>query len=54
MKLGSAVSILPLGKGKVILSSLDIVPQLKNSDSAAEVARRLFFNMIHFAAPVGK
>lgn len=49
MKLGSAVTILPVGKGRVILSTLDIVPQLGSSETTAEVARRLFCNMIRFA-----
>jgi hypothetical protein len=49
MKLGSAVSIVPLGKGRVILSSLDIVPQLAKEETPSEVARRLLCNMIRFA-----
>jgi len=47
-QLGSAVTILPLGKGKVILSTLDIVSQLNNPDSSAEVARRLFCNFLTY------
>ena len=49
MQLGSAVSILPCGKGRIILSGLDIIDQLDNPDSAAEVARRLFCNFLNFA-----
>ena len=49
LQLGSAVSILPAGKGRVILSSLDIIDQLDNPDSTAEVARKLFCNIMHFA-----
>ena len=45
MKLGSAVSVVPLGKGKVILSSLDIAPRLPGA-----VASRIFCNMIRWAA----
>lgn len=53
MKLGSAVSVVPVGKGKVILSTLDIVSRLNGSETTAEVARRLFCNFLHYAsAPV--
>ncbi len=54
LQMGSAVSILPVGKGKVILSGLDMIDQLDNPDSAAEVARRLFCNFVNFAAPSPK
>ena len=50
MKLGSAVSVVPLGRGRVMLSTLDIASQLGKPDSSAEVARRLFCNMIRWAA----
>jgi beta-galactosidase len=49
MKLGSAVSVVPLGKGRVILSTLDIASQLNGKETTAEVARRLLCNMIRFA-----
>jgi hypothetical protein len=49
VRLGSAVSILPAGNGKIVVSSLDIVAQLNNPDSAAEVARRLFCNFLNYA-----
>jgi len=49
MQLGSAVSILPCGKGKIIISGLDIIDQLDNPDSAAEVARKLFCNFVNYA-----
>jgi len=48
MKLGTAVGTLPLGKGTLILSTLDIVSQLDNPDSSAEVARRLFCNFLNY------
>jgi len=63
MHLGSAVSIFPLGEGgegKVLLSTLDIISQLDNPDSSAEVARRLLSNFLSYAshspitAPTGK
>lgn len=46
--LGSAVGIIPCGKGKIIYSTLNIVDALTNESSAAEVARKLFCNMIEF------
>jgi beta-galactosidase len=54
MKLGSAVSVVPVGKGRVILSALDIVPQLNGTETTAEVARRLLCNMIRFAGHPAK
>ena len=49
MQLGSAVSVVPLGKGRVILSTLDIASQLNAKETTAEVARRILCNMIRFA-----
>ena len=49
IQLGSAVSILPVGKGRVIVSSLDLIDQLGNPDSPAEVARKIFCNFLHYA-----
>jgi hypothetical protein len=51
LQLGSTVSIQPAGKGRVILSGLDIIDQLANPDSSAEVARKLFCNFLHEAFP---
>jgi hypothetical protein len=50
MQLGSAVSILPAGKGKIIVSSLDLIGKLGDSRSPAEVARKLFCNFLNYAA----
>jgi hypothetical protein len=47
MKLGSAVSIVKLGKGRIILSTLDIVKQLSNPSAEADVARRLLCNYLN-------
>jgi hypothetical protein len=52
LELGAAVSILPLGKGRIIVSTLDIASQLANTDSAAEVARKLFCNFLLFAGSI--
>lgn len=46
--LGTAVGVVPYGKGKIIFSSLDIVGNLLNSDSAAETARKLFCNFVGY------
>jgi len=54
MQLGSAVSILPVGKGRVIISGLDIIEQLDNPESPAEVARKLFCNFLHYVSPSSK
>lgn len=44
--LGSAVGILPCGKGRIIYSTLNIVNALDNSSGASEVARKLFCNFV--------
>lgn len=46
--LGTAVGVVSYGKGKIIFSSLDIVGNLLNSDSAAETARKLFCNFVGY------
>ena len=54
LQLGSAVSILPVGKGKVIISGLDVIDQLGNPDSSADVARKLFCNFLNYASSSAK
>jgi hypothetical protein len=48
-ELYSAVSIIPLGKGKVILSSLDILGAVKEGYPSSVVAKKLLINYIKFA-----
>jgi beta-galactosidase len=47
MNLGAGVAIVPLGKGKIILSTLDISMQLVNPSPEADVARRLLCNYLN-------
>lgn len=49
MDLGTAVGIIPCGKGKIIVSTLDIASQLNSPDTSAEVARKLLCNFIGYA-----
>jgi beta-galactosidase len=49
MNLGTAVGIIPCGKGKIIVSTLDIASQLKSTDTSAEVARKLLCNFVEYA-----
>lgn len=44
--LGSAVGILPFGKGKIIYSTLNIVNALDNPSGASEVTRKVFCNFV--------
>ena len=54
MALGTAVGIIPCGKGRIVVSTLDIASQLNSPDSSAEVARKLLCNFIAFRpSPVG-
>lgn len=48
-ELGSAVGVIPCGKGKIIFSTLDIANNLNNADPTSETARKLFINFIKFA-----
>jgi hypothetical protein len=49
MELGTAVGIIPCGKGKIIVSTLEIANQLNSTDTSAEVARKLMCNFIDYA-----
>jgi beta-galactosidase len=44
--LGTAVGIIPCGKGKIIFSTLDIAVKLNDPSGPAEVARKLFGNYL--------
>jgi len=50
MSLGTAIGVINCGKGKVIVSSLDICGALDDTDSTAEVARKMLCNYIRFAS----
>ena len=50
MDLGTAVGIISCGKGKIIVSTLDIASQLNSMDTSAEVARKLLCNFVEYAA----
>jgi len=49
MKLGTAVGIIPCGKGKIIFSTLDICGNLTSKESSANVARKLLCNFIEYS-----
>jgi beta-galactosidase len=51
MDLGTAVGVIPCGKGKIVVSTLDIASQLNSSDTSAIVARKLLCNFIAFGNP---
>jgi hypothetical protein len=52
---GTAVAVIPFGKGKIVVSSLDIVSNLASPEGPADVARKLLCNYIEFAgAPAQK
>jgi beta-galactosidase len=46
MELGTAVGVIPLGKGRVIFSTLDITSQLSSADGPPQVARKLLVNFL--------
>jgi len=47
--LGTAVGIVPCGKGQVLLSTLEIASRLSEPPGPSDVARKLFCNMIGYA-----
>ena len=49
MALGTAVGIIPCGKGRIIVSTLDIASQLQSTDTSAHVARKLLCNYLAFS-----
>ena len=46
MAIGTAMGIIPMGKGTVLFSTLDIYGNIINPSSAGLVAQKLIFNMI--------
>ena len=55
MQLGTAVGVIPLGKGRVVFSTLDIAGNLNSTEGPANVARKLFCNFLSCGSekPVG-
>jgi beta-galactosidase len=51
MQLGTAVGVIPSGKGKIVVSTLDICPHLDDAPGPADVARKLFCNYIQYGMP---
>jgi beta-galactosidase len=49
MALGTAVGIIPCGKGKIIVSTLDICDNLNSKEAPAGVARKMLCNFLEFA-----
>jgi hypothetical protein len=48
MELGTAVGVIPDGKGKIVVSTRDIAGPLDSPDPAAGVARKLLCNFLAF------
>jgi beta-galactosidase len=48
MKLGTAVGVIPCGKGRIVVSTLNIADELNSSETSACVARKLLCNFIDF------
>jgi hypothetical protein len=49
MKLGTAVGVIPHGKGRIIFSTLDLCDNLGASDGPSHVARQLVSNFLAYA-----
>ena len=46
--LGTAVGVIPYGKGKIVFSTLDIIDNLDNPSGPSEVARKLLCNYVKY------
>ena len=53
MQLGTVVGEVPLGRGRVVFSTLDIAANLAAPPGPAEVARKLLCNFLEAAGPAG-
>jgi hypothetical protein len=51
MSLGTAVGVIPVGKGKIVVSTLDVCSHLNDPSGPADVARKLLCNYIAYAKP---
>ena len=49
MALGTAMGVVPVGRGKVVFSTLDIYGNVVNESAAGLVARKILLNMIDYA-----
>ena len=49
-ELGTAVVVIPCGKGKIIFSALDIADNLNDLSGPAEVARKILCNYIKYSS----
>jgi hypothetical protein len=52
-RVGTAVGVVPYGKGKIVFSTLDIVRFLNAPTAAAHVARKLLCNFVQYAGGSG-
>jgi len=52
MQLGTALGVVPCGKGSIIVSTLDISRQLGSEDGPAQVARRMLCNFLKYERPL--
>ena len=50
MSLGTTVGVIPSGKGKIVVSMLDICSHLNDPSGPADVARKLLCNCITYGA----
>jgi len=53
-ELYSAVSIIPMGKGKIILSALDILGSIKEGNPSSIVAKKLLINYLLYSQNIQK
>ncbi len=45
-RLGTAVGVVPVGEGKIILSTLEICPAINEPAGPADIARKLLVNYL--------
>lgn len=53
-EVGSALAVIPYGRGMVVLSSLNLLPLLDDESSPSATAKRLFLNYLKYASEHNK
>lgn len=53
-QVGTAVGVVPYGKGRIVLSTLQICSNLENPDRASQVAKKLLLNYVEYAGEAHK
>ncbi len=54
MQLGTVLGVIPLGRGRIVFTTLDIAANLNSDEGPAQVARKLLSNFLSRRTPMGE